>query len=141
VRTAPEQSLISIKRELLPIVRSFDPEDIRYQSEIEFYVTIPGYEISSDAEIVQTLQGAHKAVHGKPAIHDYSRPVNDAVHLLRYGIPTVIYGPGGVLRDDGKEETNEYVHTANLVNCAKVYALTALGVCNWPKSSDGGKVA
>ncbi len=130
VRTAPDQPLISVKDELVPLVRALDPEDSRFRSEVEFYATIPGYEISSDAEIVQALQRAHGAVHGQAAACDYSRPVNDAVHLYRYGIQTVIYGPGGALRADGTEEVNEYVRIDNLVNCAKVYALTALEVCN-----------
>ncbi len=135
VRTAPDQPLITVKNELLSLVKSFDPEDPRYRSQVEFYVTIPGCEIRSEAEIVQAVQRAHISIHGKAAAYGYQRPVDHANHLNRYGIPTVIYGPGGPGRTDGRGPVNEHVRVDNLVNCAKVYALTALEVCNRPTAS------
>ncbi|MBI2999984.1 MAG: M20/M25/M40 family metallo-hydrolase [Deltaproteobacteria bacterium] len=135
VRTAPDQALISVKEDLVPLVRSFDPEDKRYRSEVEFYASIPGGEISLDEEIVQVVQDAHTAVHGHAASYRYSHPLNDGVHISRYGIPTVVYGPGGASRDDVVDPKNEYVRVENLVNCAKVYALVALEVCNLSTAS------
>lgn len=135
VRIAPDQPLISIRNDLLGLVRSFDPEDKRYRSEVDFYATIPGSEISTEAEIVRAVQHAHAAVTGQESPYRYSQAVNDAAHFNRYGIPSVIYGPGGARREDGTELMNEYVRIDNMVDCTKVYALTALEVCNSPARS------
>ena len=132
VRTVPDQPLMSARDELVEVVRTLDPADERWRSEVEFYASIPGYEIEPDAEIVVALQRAHTGVNGAPAPYSYYHPLDDGSHFGRYGIPTVIYGPGGAARTDGEGPLNECVRIDNLVKCANVYALTALEVCNWP---------
>jgi acetylornithine deacetylase/succinyl-diaminopimelate desuccinylase-like protein len=129
VRTAPDQPLISVKNELIEFVHSLDTDDESYRSEVEFYATVPGFEISRDSDLVQAVQRAHTTIHSHPAPCRYSPAVDDGSHLTRYGIPTVIYGPGGKRRDGNEGPTNEYVFIDNLVDCAKVYALMALDIC------------
>ena len=130
VRTAPDQPLISVKNELIAFLRSLDWDDASPRPRVEFYATVPGFEISTDAELVQVVQRAHTTVHGQPAAYRYSPAVDDGSHLHRYGIPTVIYGPGGKRRDSPEAPKNEYVSVDSLVRCAKVYALIALEVCS-----------
>ena len=129
IRTAPDQPLISVKNELIAFLRSLDPDGERCRSEVEFYATVPGFEISRDSELVQLVQRAHSAIHRQPASYRYSPAVDDGSHLSRYGIPTVVYGPGGKRRENSDGPKNEYVFIDNLVRCAKVYALIALEAC------------
>ncbi len=50
----------------------------------------------------------------------------DASHLLRAGIPTVIYGPGKV---DDINQPDESIAVADFLTAAKVYYLSALAIC------------
>jgi acetylornithine deacetylase len=130
VRTLPSQPLVPVMRELRELVRSVDPSDKSYRSEVDFYATISGSEVNPEEEIVQAVKRAHKAVHGEEPGVRFSQATNDAAHFRRYGIPTLIYGPGGARMPDNAEELGECVRIDNLVNCTKVYALTALELCN-----------
>jgi acetylornithine deacetylase len=129
VRTAPDQPLISVKNELNEFLRSLDPDGAGRRPEVEFYASVPGFEISRDSELVQVVQRAHTAIHSHPAAYRYSPAVDDGSHLSRYEIPTVVYGPGGKRREISDGPKNEYVFIDNLVRCAKVYALIALEAC------------
>ena len=129
VRTLPEQPLFPVMRELRELVRSLDPQDSSFRSEVDYYATIPGSEIGMEAEVVQAVRQAHKAVHGEEPGRRFSQATNDAAHFRRYGVPSLIYGPGGARMPESQEEVGECVRIDNLVRCAKVYALTALEVC------------
>jgi acetylornithine deacetylase/succinyl-diaminopimelate desuccinylase-like protein len=99
---------------------------------VDFYATISGSEIDPGEEIVQVVKRAHKTVHGEEPGVRFSQATNDAAHFRRYGIPTLIYGPGGARMPDNTEELGECVRIDNLVNCTKVYALAAIELCNRP---------
>jgi acetylornithine deacetylase/succinyl-diaminopimelate desuccinylase-like protein len=129
VRTAPNQSLIPVRNELVNLVRTADLGDKDEAAEIEFYATIPGSEVNPEEDIVLALQRAHKAIHGEDTSYRYSQATNDVTNFRRFGIPAVIYGPGGARMPDHKESLGEYVRIDNLVNCTKVYALAALDIC------------
>ncbi|MBI2999848.1 MAG: M20/M25/M40 family metallo-hydrolase [Deltaproteobacteria bacterium] len=130
VRTLPSQPIYPVMRELKELVRSVDGKEEVHRSEVDFYATIPGSEIGMEAEIVQAVRQAHLAVHGKEPTARFSQATNDAAHLRRYGVPSLIYGPGGARMPDSQEEIGECVRIGNLVDCAKVYALSALDLCN-----------
>jgi acetylornithine deacetylase/succinyl-diaminopimelate desuccinylase-like protein len=129
VRTAPDQPLISVKNELIAFLRSLEPDTENSRTEVEFYASVPGFEISRDSELVKAVQRAHTTIHQQPAAYRYSPAVDDGSHLSRYGIPTVVYGPGGKRREISDGPKNEYVFIDNLVRCAEVYALIALEAC------------
>jgi acetylornithine deacetylase len=50
----------------------------------------------------------------------------DAAWMCERGIPTLIYGPGDIAN---AHSPNESVAVADLLQAAKVYALTALRFC------------
>jgi acetylornithine deacetylase/succinyl-diaminopimelate desuccinylase-like protein len=129
VRTAPDQSLLPARSELVNLVRNLDLGDQDDAAEIEFYATIPGSEVDPQEEIVFALQRAYKAVHGQESSYRYSQATNDVTNFRRYGVPAVIYGPGGARMPDNKEALGECVRIENLVSCTKVYALIALEIC------------
>lgn len=132
VRTLPSQPLVPVMREIREVVRSVDPEDKSYRAEVDFYATISGSEIDPGEELVQLVKRAHKTLHGEEPGVRFSQATNDAAHFRRYGIPTLIYGPGGARMPDNTEELGECVRIDNLVNCTKVYALAAMDLCNRP---------
>lgn len=80
VRTLPEQPLSPVMRELRELVRSLDGQDAAYKSEVDFYATIPGSEISPEEELVQAVRRAHQAVHGEEPGRRFSQATNDAAH-------------------------------------------------------------
>ncbi len=130
IRTAPNQSLLPVRGELVQLIRSLNLGDGDAAPDVEFYASIPGSEIDSGEEIVSTLQRAHKAVHGQEATYRYSQATNDVTHFRRYGVPAVIYGPGGARMPENKEELGECVRIENLVDCTRVYALAAVEIAN-----------
>ncbi len=88
------------------------------------------YRVAPDEAIVRTVAEAHQAVCGAaPHIGPLIPQVffgTDASHLLRAGIPTVIYGPGKV---DDINQPDESIAVADFLTAAKVYYLSALAVC------------
>ncbi|MBI2999849.1 MAG: hypothetical protein HYY46_15580, partial [Deltaproteobacteria bacterium] len=114
------------------LVRSLDPEDSSFRSEVDYYATIPGSEVGMEAEVVQAVRQAHVTVHGQEPGKRLSQATADVSHFNRYGVQAMVYGPGGARAPDNQEEIGECVRIGNLVDCAKVYALTALELCNRP---------
>ena len=58
---------------------------------------------------------------------------NDTCHLWPAGIPCVLYGPGWIPGiNNSADEPDDSTSVTEMVNVAKVLALTALDVCNIP---------
>ena len=87
------------------------------------------FEVARDADIVQTVVRAHRAVVGEePKIGDvapYKFYGTDAAHLSRAGMIGLVYGPGG------KYNTmpDERVELRDLFNAARVYARVIVETC------------
>jgi acetylornithine deacetylase len=84
--------------------------------------------ISMDHEGVKTLAASFEEVTEKKAIHSGFRAVCDATFLNENGVPAMTFGPGDL--GTGVHGPNEYVPIAEVVECAKVYAITALNWCD-----------
>ncbi|MBI2360013.1 MAG: M20/M25/M40 family metallo-hydrolase [Deltaproteobacteria bacterium] len=132
VRTLPSQPLHPVMRELKDLVRSVDGKEEVHRSEVDFYATTPGTEIGVKAELVEAVRQAHITIHGQVPTTRVSQATADVSHFNRYGVQAMVYGPGGARMPEGQEEVGECVLIGNLVNCAKVYALAALDLCNRP---------
>ncbi len=126
IRTLPTQPLVPVMKKLGAVVRSVQTDQ---PIEIDHYATIPGSDIAPDSPLVDTVRRAHVAVHGSEPGVRFSQATADAAHFRRYGIETLLYGPGGARMPDNVEQLGECVLIENLVDCAKVYALTAIEVC------------
>lgn len=59
----------------------------------------------------------------------------DREHLNRYGIPTVIYGPGGKSWEGDPEGGLNYQNIDDLITSAKVYAVSAVDICSRDRNS------
>ena len=57
---------------------------------------------------------------------------SDAVHMNRYGIPTVNYGSAGRIRSGGggfSTHQGEHVHIGDMVDITRVYIELLLTIC------------
>jgi formylaminopyrimidine deformylase len=125
VRITPVQNPLDVREELRRVVA-----DCGLAGEVELYVYRPAYE--ADATRVKPLVGAitraHEAVLGtapKPAPPPFSSMWRDINCFNEMRIPAITYGPG-VSVGGG----NFGMRIADLVTGSKLYALTALDLCN-----------
>jgi acetylornithine deacetylase/succinyl-diaminopimelate desuccinylase-like protein len=75
-------------------------------------------------------------VMGKETTTFLRRPGSDAIHLTRYDVPCVQFGPGGRLHPDAKgrsmHEIGDHVLLDDVVLASRIYLATALTLCNMP---------
>jgi acetylornithine deacetylase/succinyl-diaminopimelate desuccinylase-like protein len=83
------------------------------------------FEIGAEHPLVVAITDAARAV-GLDARYAGIVGTGELQPFLRQGIPGVTYGAGSI---DRVHRTNEYVEIEELVNQAKIYALTALNIC------------
>ncbi len=79
----------------------------------------PAFETDPGHPGVGLLERAHREVYGATPRKRMSTGVCDAGWLAARGIPSVVYGPGGW---EQAHAIDEYVTTADLLACARVYA-------------------
>jgi acetylornithine deacetylase/succinyl-diaminopimelate desuccinylase-like protein len=150
VKMLPGAVPLAIKRDIEQVCervrkRESDILDIR----VELYLTTPGYEISKSEYVVKAMERAHKTVFNQPV--PYAKPIrygitSDGSRIAAYGVPSITYGPGFGTHLVDPTETKagaewdtptgirRGVGIENMVNCAKVYAMAALDICNRKKT-------
>jgi acetylornithine deacetylase/succinyl-diaminopimelate desuccinylase-like protein len=150
VKMLPGAVPLAIKRDIEQVCervrkRESDILDIR----VELYLTTPGYEISKSEYVVKAMERAHKTVFNQPV--PYAKPIrygitSDGSRIAAYGVPSITYGPGFGTHLVDPTETKagaewdtptgirRGVGIENMVNCAKVYAMAALDICNRKKA-------
>ncbi len=141
-----EGIVADIRRALDPLAGA-DP-DLRYEIEIPPPDSFRGrrrlvmdpLDVPRDEYIVQTVARSHERVTGRPpssigAIIPDSYSANDTCHLWKAGIPCLIYGP--TVGRGTKDEDDSYVVISEMVECARVLAVTALEVCGSDRAHDG----
>lgn len=145
VKTLPGTAPVAIQRELEAVCANVVEREKDIKTRVELYLSTDGYEISKDEYVVKAMEEAHREVFGRPV--EYSSPkrygiTSDGSRIAPYGVPTITYGPGfGTHLVDPTETrapaewdtpsgTRRGVGIDNMVNCAKVYALAALDICN-----------
>ena len=146
VKTLPGAVSLAIKRDLEAVcekVKKREPDilDIR----VDLYLSTDGYEISKSEYVVKAMARAHQTVFGRSV--PYSKPIrygitSDGSRIAAYGVPAITYGPGygthlvdptetkAPAEWDAPSGVRRGVGIENMVNCAKVYAMAALDICN-----------
>jgi acetylornithine deacetylase len=133
-----EGIVADVRRALAPLVAA-DPR-LRYEIEVPppaFFkgrrrLVMEPVDVPVDEPIVRAVARHHQAVTGTPpatigALVPLSYSAGDASWLWRAGIPCVYYGPAGGFLEQGPDAS--YILIGEMVDCAKVLALTALDVC------------
>ena len=77
---------------------------------------------------VNLLGNTLEDIQEKPAIYSAFRAVCDGTFLQQRGIPSVVFGPGGL--DMSVHGPNEFVKIDELIKCAKTYAVFAYRWCS-----------
>ncbi len=123
IRTTPVQNPLDIRQELRQLVAGAGLD-----GEVELYAYRPGFEGKGVEPMAESLARAHGAVRGgrpKLAIPPLSSMWRDLNVYNEAGIPSLTYGPGGSVGGGVL-----CMRVADLVTAAKVFALTALDLCN-----------
>jgi len=136
IRTVPGQKADDIKRELRSVLRRFADRHQTDVPSLDFIVTDPPLVIDENLPIVTALGEAQQSVMGQQTKTFLRRPGSDAVHLTRYDVPCVQFGPGGRLHPDAKGRSmhaiGDHVLLDDVVLASRIYLETALNLCNMP---------
>jgi acetylornithine deacetylase/succinyl-diaminopimelate desuccinylase family protein len=95
----------------------------------EVYVPLfswPPFETSPEEPICKVAAAASEAVFNRPAILYGAAYTSDASFIRQAGIPTILVGPGSIEVAHG---FNEYVAIQDLLDAAKLYAMTIVEWC------------
>lgn len=127
---APQDSPEEVKSEVEAQITHFaqtDPWLREHPPKVEWWdFWWPPYDIPVDAPICQAAATAYQAVLDEPAKFYGLAAVDDATFLNQAGIPTITLGPGSI---EVAHAANEYVEIEDLVDVAKIYALTIVEWC------------
>ena len=126
---SPYDSEEQVKKEVEEQIALFaqtDPWLRENPPKVEWLLWWPPYDVSPDAPICKTVAATYEAVMGEPVKYYGFAAVDDAVFLNRAGIPAITIGPGDLRV---AHAANEYVEIAELVDAAKIYALSIVEWC------------
>lgn len=142
IRIVPDMTDDTVRADLIRLLDRLRSQDdgFTYELEIPRWPTRPGIVIPQDEAIVHSLARWHTLVWGEPAqIGPWGRlgAAADASHFVDRGITTVLYGPGGGMTDTeygyqthiGAIPEDERIRVSDIVNTARVLALTAWEIC------------
>ena len=139
VRTVPGQSVDSVKRELRAVLRRFAERTNSPEPSLYVYVSDPPMLIDESLPVVQALGAAQETVAGARPASIIRRPGADAVHFTNYGVPCVVFGPGGRLHPEARggamHALGEHVLLDDVVLAARIYLATALDLCSRPAAA------
>jgi acetylornithine deacetylase len=134
VRYSPGQTPDTVIDDIRALIARWQTEDPDLVADVRLNeggqrLLMGPFEVGREADIVQTVVRAHRAVvRAEPKIGDvapYKFYGTDAVHLARAGMVGLVYGPGG------KYNTmpDERVELRDLFNAARVYARVIVETC------------
>jgi acetylornithine deacetylase len=133
VRTLPEERPLDAYNEVREMVAATVRANPQLEgTKVEIFLSAPGTSIPDDHELVQTVIAAHSNQLGKPPTMAIEIWSSDAVHMNRYGIPTVNYGSAGRIRSGGggfSTHQGEHVHIGDMVDITRVYIELLLTIC------------
>ena len=136
IRTVPGQTVDSVKRELRGVLNRFAERTKTPEPSLFVYVSDPPMLIEETLPVVQALGAAQEAAAGARQPSIIRRPGADAVHFTNYGVPCVIFGPGGRMHPDARggamHALGEHVLIDDVVLAARIYLMTALDICSRP---------
>lgn len=136
IRTIPGQTGDAVKRELRTVLQQFAERNSIDEPSLDFIVTDPALLIGDDLPVLSALTRAQQSVMGQPTKTFLRRPGSDAIHLTRYDVPCVQFGPGGRLHPDANGRSmhavGDHVLLDDVVLASRIYLETALNLCSIP---------
>ncbi|MFZ1920405.1 MAG: M20/M25/M40 family metallo-hydrolase [Xanthobacteraceae bacterium] len=136
IRTVPGQKPDQVKRSLRSVLQQFAVTHGNDEPVLEFVVTDPPLVIDSELPVVTAISEAQRTVMGEATSTFLRRPGSDAVHLTRYDVPCVQFGPGGRLHPAAAGQSmhaiGDHVLLDDVVLAARIYLETAFNLCSMP---------
>lgn len=128
---APQETQEQVKDELRTYIHNLAQTDSWLRDnppELDWWKNWwwPPYDIPKDSPICGAAALAYEAVLNEPAKFNGFVAVDDASFLNRAGIPTITMGPGSI---EIAHTANEYIEIQDLLDAAKIYALTIAEWC------------
>jgi len=141
IRTVPGQTAEQVKRELRALTLQFAHKHGLDEPALTLLVTDPPLAIDHNLPIVKAIEDAQRAVMGAPTTTFLRRPGSDAIHLTRYDVPCIQFGPGGRLHPSAAGRSmhaiGDHVLLDDCVLAARIYLETALNLCGAPTFRKG----
>ncbi len=135
IRTVPGQTVDGVKRDLRAVLRRFAERTNTPEPSLYIYVSDPPMLIDESLPVVQALGAAQEAAAGARSSSIIRRPGADAMHFTNYGVPCVVFGPGGRLHPEARvamHALGEHVLIDDVVLAARIYLMTALDIGRRP---------
>jgi len=136
IRTLPGQTAERIKRQLRTVLRRYADAHNTPEPEMEFLVTDPALTLEPGIPIIDAVSEAQRAVMGEASRPFIRRPGSDAIHLSRYDVPCLQFGPGGRLHPEAKGRSmhavGDHVLLDDVVVATHIYLKMALDLCSRP---------
>jgi len=132
IRTLPDVMPTQILKEIRNVVNEINSENSDIGATTKLYVSNPGTSIPDDHDLVRHISAAHSLELGHPVELSMEVWCSDAMHINRYGVPSVNYGAAGRIREGGEgwsTQQGEHVHIGDLVDITKVYIRVILDWC------------
>ena len=127
LRIVPGQSPETVKTDLERLLQRLRQRDPDLNAEVEFveeHIYFPPFEVPRESPIVQTVAASHRDIFGAEPRVGALAPQKfcgaDSAHMLKAGIPGILYGPGGKYLS----VPDERVEVENIVRSSEVFALT-----------------
>lgn len=127
IRIPPGKSAVEIKHQLHELVAS-----LKMQADIQIYLYRSGYVARNIEAFKKSLEGSHQKIFGKaprpvpPPVTSMWRDINV---FNEVGIPSLTYGPPRSNPEGADKCKGKFMFKKDLVDVAKIYALTALDIC------------
>lgn len=128
IRLNPVTNPLDIQAEIRQLL-----DDGGFEAEVKPFLYRRGYEAQGIEPLSDALERAHQTVMGRPTEKPGSPEVSmwrDTNPYNEMGIPSLTYGPGG-----GAGGGTQYFTVDEMVEGARIYALTAIDICTRAKSN------
>jgi len=124
-RTIPGEDVALVHSEILSILERLSEADSKFKAELRTIFSRGPFNVSIEEMIVRSLGRAIHKVTGREPKYIGSYGWLDSEIIQNAGVPTAIFGPGGV----GMHSTNEYVYVDQVVEAAMVLSQLIVDFC------------
>jgi succinyl-diaminopimelate desuccinylase len=126
VRLVPGMTQESVVRKMNQVIDGLKEEDQKFSATVETFAYAPAAEIDESSPVLEAAKRATKMVLGYEPKLTAGYGTTDGAYLVHAGVPVICgFGPGDhkTSRQHGPDEN---VSITDLVNFAKIYALTLM---------------
>lgn len=135
VRFPPDHSILKIANLLRQHLAEIGSANPGLDPTFEVFLCRNGFLVAPEDPFFMAIVRAHELA-GEPPTREVERNryfvSADATTFMEYGMKAVAYGPGGLTKDGSYQmydDRGEVCKIANLIACARSYAMLILGQC------------